>query len=46
MKLSRLLGTTCITSLALAAVPAAADTTVTGDSSTPLGLVGACWTDQ
>jgi hypothetical protein len=36
MKLSSLLGSTCVASLALAAVPAAADTTVTGDSNTPL----------
>lgn len=36
MKLSALLGSTCIASLALIAVPAAADTTVTGNSSTPL----------
>jgi hypothetical protein len=36
MKLTTLLGSTCIASLALAAGPALADTTVTGDSTTPL----------
>lgn len=36
MKFSALLGSTCITSLALVAVPAAADTTISSDSSTPL----------
>lgn len=36
MKLSALLGSTCVTSLALAAAPAIADTNVASDSSTPL----------
>ncbi len=36
MKLRALLGSTCIASLTLAATPAAADTTVGSDSSTPL----------
>lgn len=36
MKLSSLLGSTCVASLTLAAAPAAADTNVTGNSSTPL----------
>ncbi|WP_326914821.1 autotransporter outer membrane beta-barrel domain-containing protein [Sphingopyxis chilensis] len=36
MKLSALLGSSCVASLAFAAAPAVADTTVTGDSATPL----------
>lgn len=41
MKLSSLLGSTCVTSLVLAATPAAADTTVTGTSRTPLATSNA-----
>lgn len=36
MKLSALLGSTCLVSMALFVVPAAADTTLSGNSSTPL----------